>query len=248
MSPQEFIKSAKYGSATLIPFDANSEAQCKRLYEQRVACSWDYDLIEEWRAKVREGTKFMYWITISDEVPEKDDFLAKHIERFPKEKEAIVDTAETLGNSSRTPTLSSFIPIGHIALELYPDRQKQFSLPDSTVWIKSLYISWAIQAGGFGRSAMHQLERLAALPPLNATVMALDTLTKEFQTTPESIAIFSKIRGAEIAKADFRSNEEWYARQGYDIIGHVDEMYKWVDQETGVAVSVPAVFLKKQLV
>lgn len=62
MSPQEFINSPKYGSATLIPFDPNSEAQSKRLYEQRVACSWDYDLIEEWRAKVREGTKFMYWI------------------------------------------------------------------------------------------------------------------------------------------------------------------------------------------
>ncbi|KAK0764235.1 hypothetical protein N5P37_003632 [Trichoderma harzianum] len=248
MSPQEFINSPKYGSATLIPFDPNSEAQCKRLYEQRLACSWDYDLIEEWRAKVREGTKFMYWITINDELPEKADYLAKHIERFPKEKEAIVDTAETLGKSSRTPTLISFIPIGHIALELYPERQEQYSLPDSTVWIKSLYISWAIQAGGFGRSAMHQLERLAALPPLNATVMALDTTTKKFQTTPQSIAIFNKIRGSEVASADFRSNEEWYTRQGYDIICYVDEMYKWVDQETGIAISVPSVFMKKQLV
>lgn len=59
-----------------------------------------------------------------------------------QEKEAIVDTAETLGKSSRTPTLISFIPIGHIALELYPERQEQYSLPESTVWIKSLYISW----------------------------------------------------------------------------------------------------------
>lgn len=106
----------------------------------------------------------------------------------------------------------------------------------------------AIQAGGFGRSAMHQLERLAALPPLNATVMALDTTTKKFQTTPESIAIFNKIRGSEVASADFRSNEEWYTRQGYDIICYVDEMYKWVDQETGIAISVPSVFMKKQLV
>lgn len=106
----------------------------------------------------------------------------------------------------------------------------------------------AIQAGGFGRSAMHQLERLATLPPLNATVMALDTITKEFQITPEAIAIFNKIRGSEVASADFRSNEEWYTRQGYDIICYVDDMYKWVVQETGIAIPVPSVFMKKQLV
>lgn len=58
-----------------------------------------------------------------------------------QEKEAIVDTATTLAKSPRTPTLTTFMPIGHIALDLYPERNTQFSLPQSTVWIKSLYIS-----------------------------------------------------------------------------------------------------------
>ncbi|UKZ73804.1 hypothetical protein TrVFT333_001456 [Trichoderma virens FT-333] len=237
MSPPEIIKSQKYASADLIPFDPNSETQCTRLFQQRVACSWDQDLIEEWKGK-----------TINDSLPAKDEHLAKHIERYPNEKEAIVDTAEILGKSTRTPTLASFIPIGHIALDLYPDRNEQFSLPQSTVWIKSLYISWAIQAGGFGRSAMHQIEHLATLPPLNATTMALDTVRKEFQTSPESIAILNKIRGSDVDAASFRSNEEWYTRQGYSVIARVDGMYTWVDEETGAEIPIPSVFLKKDLV
>lgn len=145
-------------------------------------------------------------------------------------------------------TLSSHLDF-HGYPHHYPSSHHHYSFLLSCHLILILIITIrAIQAGGFGRSAMHQLERLAALPPLNATVMALDTTTKKFQTTPESIAIFNKIRGSEVASADFRSNEEWYTRQGYDIICYVDEMYKWVDQETGIAISVPSVFMKKQLV
>ncbi|KAL7950153.1 hypothetical protein V8C42DRAFT_190614 [Trichoderma barbatum] len=248
MSPPEIISSPKYASAELIPWDPNSESQCTRLYEQRVACTWDEQLIDEWKGKVREGKKFLYWIKISDNLPEKDEYLAKHTERYPKEKEAIVDTAATLGKTPRTPTLASFIPIGHIALDFYPDRNEQFSLPQSTVWIKSLYISWAIQAGGFGRSAMHQIEHLASLPPLNATAMALDTLTKEFQTTPESLAIFSKLRGSGVDISNFRSNQGWYQHQGYEIIGYINGMYMWMNPTSGTEMSVPSVFLKKDIV
>lgn len=95
---------------------------------------------------------------------------------------------------------------------------------------------------------MYQIEHLATLPPLNATAMALDTVTKEFQTTPESIAIFNKIRGSDVDRDNFRSNEEWYTRQGYDIIGYIDGMYKWVDPQTGAVTEVPSVFLKKDIV
>ncbi|KAL6881233.1 hypothetical protein J3F83DRAFT_711035 [Trichoderma novae-zelandiae] len=236
----------KYASADLIPWDPENESHCARLFEQRVACSWDQGLVGEWRGKVREGNKFLYWIKINDNVPAKEEFLAKHLARYPNEKEPIVDTAESLSKSPRTPTSVSFIPIGHVALDLYPDRNEQFSLPRSTVWIKSLYISWAIQAGGFGRSAMHQLERLAALPPLSATAMALDTVTKRFQTTPESLAIYAKVLGAELPVEQFRSTEEWYARQGYAVVGYVAGMYKWLDREMGI--EVPAVFMKKDIV
>ncbi|PTB70765.1 hypothetical protein BBK36DRAFT_1137420 [Trichoderma citrinoviride] len=257
MSPQESesVPSKQYSAAALVPFDPESESHCARLFAQRVACSWDQDLIEEWKGKVREGNKFLYWIKIRDDLPGKEGLLAKHIARYPNEQEPIVDTAQAQGKSPRTPSSVSFVPIGHVALDLYPDRNERFSLPASTVWIKSLYISWAIQAGGFGRSAMHQLEHLARLPPLRATTMALDTLTRDFQNTPESLAIYRRLRGGgggeeeEVApEQQFRSNEDWYARQGYGVVGYVTGMYKWLDRETGREVDVPLVFMKKDLV
>ncbi|KAK1256223.1 hypothetical protein MKX07_008482 [Trichoderma sp. CBMAI-0711] len=249
MAPEEsVVASRKYTSVDLIPWDPENASHCARLYDQRVACSWDEDLIDEWKGKVREGKKILYWIKINNDLPAKEELLAKHIARYPNEKEAIVDTAETLGKAPRTPTSASFIPIGHIALDLFPDRNEQFKLPQSTVWIKSLYISWAIQAGGFGRSAMHHLERLATQPPLRATTIALDTLTKDFQATPENLAIFNKIRGAELPVEQFRSNEDWYARQGYQVIEYITGLAKWRDRETGVEIDVPLVFMKKDLV
>ncbi|KAL7784891.1 hypothetical protein V8C37DRAFT_395018 [Trichoderma ceciliae] len=248
MTPEELAPSSKYNTVELIPWDPNSEAHFQRLYEQRVACTWDQDLIEEWKGKVLEGKKFLYWIKLSDHLAGKDDLLAQHATRYPSEKEALVDTATILAATSRTPTSESFVPIGHIALDIYPERNTQFSLPQSTVWIKSLYVSWAIQAGGFGRAAMHQIEHLASLPPLSATTMALDTVTKEFQATDESMTIFQKLRGKGMGMESFRSNEGWYTRQGYQDIARIEGMYKWADPQTGREISVPGVFLKKDLV
>jgi hypothetical protein len=62
MSPPETIPSSKYNNVKLIPWDPDSDIHAQRLYEQRVACMWDQDLIEEWKVKVREGNKFFYWI------------------------------------------------------------------------------------------------------------------------------------------------------------------------------------------
>ncbi|KAL6898398.1 hypothetical protein GGI43DRAFT_409061 [Trichoderma evansii] len=248
MSPPELIPSSKYNNVELIPWDPDSDAHTQRLYEQRVACTWDQDLIDEWKAKVRDGKKFFYWIKLSDDLAGKDDLMAKHIAKYPAEKEALTDTATILANSPRTPTFTSFIPIGHIALDLYPDRNTKFSLPQSTVWVKSLYISRAIQSGGYGRSSMYQIEHLATLPPLNATTMALDTSTKEYQTTPEFLAFYAEMSGRKIEAKDFKTNEEWYVRQGYEVIARDDHGYTWVDPKTAIQEVIPCVFLKKDIV
>lgn len=248
MSPPEQLPSSKYNKVELVPWDPDSDAHGQRLYEQRVACTWDEDLIDEWRAKVREGKKFLYWIKLSDDLAGKDDLMAKHIAKYPAEKEALIDSATALANSPRTPTSISFLPIGHIALDLYPDRNTRFSLPQSTVWVKSLYISRTMQSGGFGRSAMHQIEHLATLPPLSATTMALDTATKEYQTRPDCLAFYAKMTGRKVEAKDFRSNEEWYVRQGYEAIARDDRAYTWVDPKTAVQEVIPCVFLKKDIV
>ncbi|KAL7921106.1 hypothetical protein ACQKWADRAFT_296285 [Trichoderma austrokoningii] len=248
MSPPETIPPSKYNTVELIPWDPDSDAHARRLYEQRVACTWDQDLIDEWRVKVREGNKFFYWIKLGDDLVGRDELMAKHVAKYPAEKEAIVDTAATLARAPRTPTLAAFLPIGHIALDLYPERNAKFSLAPSTVWIKSLYISRTMQSAGLGRSAMHQIEHLATCPPLNATTMALDTSTKEYQTTPEYLAYHSRLSGRTIEAKDFRSNEEWYVRQGYEVISRTEPGYAWVDPKTGVEEVIPCVYLKKDIV
>lgn len=95
---------------------------------------------------------------------------------------------------------------------------------------------------------MYQIEHLATLAPLNATTMALDTSTKEFQTTPEFLAYHSQLVGRKIEAKDFRSNEEWYVRQGYQVIARDDRGYTWVEPKTGMEVIIPSVFLKKDIV
>ncbi|GFP53384.1 hypothetical protein TASIC1_0002056800 [Trichoderma asperellum] len=105
-----------------------------------------------------------------------------------------------------------------------------------------------MQSGGFGRSAMHQIEHVATLPPLGATTMALDTATKEYQTRPECLAFYAKTTGRKVEAKDFRSNEEWYVRQGYEAIARDDQAYTWVDPKTAVQEVIPCVFLKKDIV
>ena len=38
--------------------------------------------------------------------------------------------------------MTAFLPVGHIALQAFPERNVRFSLPATTCWVKSLYISW----------------------------------------------------------------------------------------------------------
>lgn len=105
-----------------------------------------------------------------------------------------------------------------------------------------------MQSGGFGRSAMHQIEHLATCPPLNATTMALDTMTKEYQTTPKHLAFHSGLIGRKIEAKDVRSNEEWYVRQGYEAIARSERGYTYIDSKTGNEEAIPCVFLKKDIV
>lgn len=105
-----------------------------------------------------------------------------------------------------------------------------------------------MQSGGLGRSAMHQIEHLATCPPLNATTMALDTTTKEFQNTPEYLAYHCRLLGYKIEAKDFRSNEEWYVRQGYEVISRSKSGYTWADPRTGAVEVIPCVYLKKDIV
>ncbi|UNI13528.1 hypothetical protein JDV02_000266 [Purpureocillium takamizusanense] len=161
-----------------------------------------------------------------------------------KESESLVDTAVVIGRAMREPTREPFHPVGHIAVEWFPERDAQLGLPETTAWVKSLYISWALQATGLGRAAMAALERVVEGPPFGAECVALDTLTSEFQLREEQLACFYDARGVP-RPAVVRSNEEWYRRQGYEAVASKDDAYDWVSPATGETIKVPCVFMRK---
>ena len=91
---------------------------------------------------------------------------------------------------------------------------------------------------------MAELERIAAAPPFNSTILALDTVTGAFQLREESIAGFYDARGAP-RPPEIRTSEDWYSRQGYHIIAHGAPMYDWKNPATGELVPVPCIFMTK---
>ncbi|RTE77799.1 hypothetical protein BHE90_007707 [Fusarium euwallaceae] len=231
-----------YTKTALIPWDPTSETHFKRMYDQRVSCGWRYEEVDQWRSKMLKGQKFLYWIILADDLEGREELLTTHTSRYPDEAEELSDTAKTVFNSPREPTNRRFVPIGHIALELLPQQNERFGLPSSTIWIMSLYISWALQGAGLGRSAMVETERLARLPPFNSDVIGLDTVQKHFQLGDNNFRkTYYDSKGTKV-----RASEEWYVRQGYEAVERVDRGYDWKDVVTGDFVPVPLVYMVKK--
>ncbi|KAG6258977.1 hypothetical protein E4U24_000108 [Claviceps purpurea] len=104
----------------------------------------------------------------------------------------------------------------------------------------------ALQCSGLGRNAMHQLEQAASSPPFNCTTMALDTVRADFQKSELWLGGFYDDRG--LPRPDVtRTNEEWYMRQGYEILGAEAGAYEWMNRTTGKIMEVPRAFFKKDL-
>lgn len=142
---------------------------------------------------------------LDDDLKDKEKLLASHVARYPGEATPLQDTAGALWKEPRTPSGATFVPVGHVALER-DDGSVLTSLtepPEEILWVKHLYISWAAQAGGLGRSAMDQVEALATRDPVNAKVMVLDTMKKEFQASDEWKKTFYTDMGLEIPDVSF---------------------------------------------
>jgi hypothetical protein len=101
----------------------------------------------------------------------------------------LVDTSETLLNQPRIPARTSFLPIGHIALDTHdPAYTKKLGLEvpdDGSYWIKSLYVSYILQGLGVGGSAMNIAERMLTEEPHYARHLLLDTVHHEDQQNKE---------------------------------------------------------------
>ncbi|KAH8173281.1 hypothetical protein LIA77_07536 [Sarocladium implicatum] len=232
----------------LVPWDPCDAKQYQRMIDQRIACGWRSEEVPEWKAKALKGVKLLYWVKIEDCTADQEEILAPHLEEFPYEKEPLTDTATTIGGCDRTPSRKSFFSIGHIALDVDPGFTKKFDLPlpDSAIWVKSLYISHPLQSLGLGRASMAAIEHLATLPPINATMLALDTIKSEMQLSEEMLSVSFEGTGRQ-RPAEPKANEEWYRRQGYEVVKVVEAGYDWTHAESGKTFPLTLVFMSKKL-
>lgn len=125
------------------------------------------------------------------------------------------DTCQTLRSTVTIPSGKTFVPIGHIALDTMQPAADKFNLDiprdGSAVWIKSFWISNALQSGGLGRAALDTLEAMATQAPLSATTLLLDTLE---ETDQIRLRPYIKV-----------SNQAWYRRRGYRLIHTTENFY-----------------------
>jgi hypothetical protein len=89
----------------------------------------------------------------------------------------------------REPTHKEFVPIGHVALDIHSaEEDAKLGLPsEGVIWIHQLYVSYALQSGGFGAAAMDQIEAVAAQPPLKGKMVVLDTISAETQMSSATV-------------------------------------------------------------
>ncbi|KAI1816502.1 hypothetical protein GGS20DRAFT_537892 [Poronia punctata] len=204
----------------IIPWDPASQEHVQRMHEQRVACGWRADEVFQWAELARRGEKLFHWIVLSDEIPNRDKLLEQHFATHPNGKGHLRDTAthvwfverqDRTERRNREATGRYFIPIGHVALEIHTaEEDAKSGLPPDTIWVHQLFISSALQGGGYGVAAMAHVEAIAARE--GKMWMALDTRAKDTQEKTADGALDDVKRGDIVPVT---SKEEWYARQGY---------------------------------
>ncbi|KAI1430357.1 hypothetical protein F5Y12DRAFT_709370 [Xylaria sp. FL1777] len=198
----------------IIPWDHLSPEHVQRMHDQRVACGWRANEVPEWVDSAKRGGKMFYWAVLAEDVPNRNTLLAQHIAAHPKETEPLRDTATEIRLAQRQPTGRSFMPVGHVALDVHDaEEDARLGLPPDTVWVHQLFISSVLQGGGYGAGTMAKVESIAAQEPMNGKWMALDTMAKEVQSEAGDVASIDVGMGNMIPVT---SKEEWYARQGYE--------------------------------
>ncbi|KAJ8099551.1 hypothetical protein POJ06DRAFT_112595 [Lipomyces tetrasporus] len=252
-------KRSEIAKVVLIPWNPNSSEHRQRLYEQRVACGWRSDMIEKWRTLQIDGKMAIQWVVLSDDDPDRDNKLARHIIQFQSEKESILDSASLFGGKPRAlpDTPRSFIPVGHISLDSENADRSLADRSQGLYCISTFYISRALQGNGLGRAAMDAVENMAANEPLCAKALALETIAREFTRDEKPWKAFGipypvvcrRLFSLESAFTDCCSkvtNQDWYERRGYDVYKRVEQIYEHPDL-SGKTWVVPTVFMQKSV-
>lgn len=93
---------------------------------------------------------------------------------------------------------------------------------------------------------MAKTKQTARSPPLNCTVIALYTPSREFQLSEDSAKAFFDSRGLKRPNV-LRANEDWYLRQDYNVFKKVLGGYKWRNSMNDKTYSVPFVYMKNDV-
>ncbi|KAM7224235.1 hypothetical protein V8F06_000016 [Rhypophila decipiens] len=232
----------------LVPWDVNSAHHQSRLFQQRVACGFGTESVELWTAECKAGTMAMYWITLADDCPNRAEYIAAHMEKYPEDAIPLADTASTIFKNPRLPPTVEFFPVGHVGLAYRPEKNAKIGLPPDIPisWLTGIYTSWALQGVGIGYATMQIAEKTAAdigtSKGQGKVTMVLDTITASFQFDETYKRLYYEERGLEVPKI---SLQQWYEKQGYVQFHDDPEGNTWTKGET--TLTVPLVYYKKLL-
>lgn len=151
----------------LIPWDPESPAHIERMYEQRIACGWKAEHVEEWRGLQREGKITLQWVVslpltssrdypsdISQALdaadPDLDEKVQKHAAAYPKQATPLLDTAISLGGKPIEATKQEFVPVGHISLNTEYEELGYTDPSPGLYFIATFWVSTALQGAGIG--------------------------------------------------------------------------------------------------
>ena len=130
---------------------------------------------------------------MAEDSTKTEQYLSRHIAQSPKEVYPIADTATLLQAMSRTPRVDfHFIPVGHISLDSENADPSLADASQGVYCITTFYVSNSLQSIGLGRSAMDAVEKMAVDEPLQARVLALDTVAREELNDPERWIAYGK--------------------------------------------------------
>ncbi|KAJ5765650.1 hypothetical protein N7520_005209 [Penicillium odoratum] len=227
---------------TLIPWDPDSTAHRHVLLRQRQECTWHQEKVEkEWREAQLKGSKCIHWIR---QVFPDDSHITEHMSSYLRSKktEVLRDTAQFINAAHRKPSQRAFIPIGHISLDSMSPESTHLNLdiPRAGVfWIKSFYVSRALQGQGIGRVAMDEVEKMAIRDPLNAQTLMLDSIQRD-DSLREEFALATQGCLPKVV------SEDWYTRRGYRVIRTVHNYYI-IEDRKGKIWDTKTVFMRKDI-
>ncbi|CAL3968965.1 unnamed protein product [Diplocarpon coronariae] len=238
------VSSAAKTRVSLVPWDPTSPDHVERLFQQRIACGWDSELVEGWRVEQQTGSLNLQWVVLESSDSETAAKLLKHTENQPRENMPLIDSARSFAGKPRAipQPQTSFVPVGHICLGHVPAHydDENASFAEDGLWISSFYVLRAIQSNGLGRAAMDTAETIAISEPLNAKNLGLNAISKMDVDQAE------KYTALNLPIPKF-STQEWYERRGYQTYRYIPKELSQADS-TGRTWYWDTVCLKKNIV